>query len=47
MAVARAVLITLVLALVTSGAANPHTVEERESAENEAIDARDEVWKSE
>ena len=43
MAVARAVLITLVLALITSGAAYPNTFEEKESAENEAIDARDEV----
>ena len=47
MAVTRAVLITLVLALITSGAAYPNTDEQRESAENEAIDARDEVWKSE
>ena len=43
MAVTRAVLITLVLVLITSGASYPNTVEQRESTENEAIDAKDEV----
>ena len=44
MTVTRAVLITLVLALFAPGAAYPTAVDKRESAENEAVDAREEVW---
>ena len=43
MAVTRAMPITLVLALITSGVPYPNTVEEREPAKNETLDARDEV----
>ena len=43
MAITRAMLITLVLALITAGAAYPNTIEERKSAKNETMDARDEV----
>ena len=43
MAATRTVLITLVLALFTPGAAYPNAVEKRESAENEAVEARDQV----
>ena len=44
MTVTRAVLITLVLALFAPGAAYPTAVEKRKPAENEAVDAREEVW---
>ena len=43
MAVTTLVLITLLLGLFTHGAAYPNAIEKRESAENEAIDAKDEV----
>ena len=43
MAATGTVLITLVLALFTPGAAYPNAVEKRESAENEAVEARDQV----
>ena len=43
MAMPTLVLITLVLGLFTPGAAYPNAIEKRESAENEAIDAKDEV----
>ena len=45
MATTRTVLITLVLVLFTTGAAYPNAVEKRESAENEAVEARDQVCK--
>ena len=43
MTVTRAVLITLVLTLFAPGAAYPNAVEKRNTAENEAVDAREEV----